>query len=515
MYKVRDTLSLHPHRIEKETTEAARVCSPNPVLLIALLTLYSFKYIMQLEERLKNMEGLLGDELKNKESQESDPSHDNYAPFGVFHLETSDNTQIDLDAWKPMIARPIALGKETDLLENVAVTIPPSAQFQKNNELGRLMQDPEPSFSHMQPFPSWKGNLALGPFSLPSFHELPTKSVALELVNDSFASFNRFFPLFDEQDFLEQFHERYEGISPSSPDWWACINVVLSLAHRFRAMRTLETTYENAQSCGYMHNSLAVVSELSILHHSLPAVQALVGMAIILQGTPNPHAASVLIAAAVRLAQTMGLHRRVEDPNQTVANLEQRKRVFWIAYLVDKDISLRMGLPFAQDDDDMDAELPTGSPHELPAYSNGGRHMNFFKSRIGLAVIQGQIYKSLYSVQATRQSTAQKAVVAQELDCILCYWRSGVSMDFEVDPVTSFQGVLPVEFIHILILRFTYVNCLAMIDQHMPPTEQLPLDAAPDTQGLFTPRESNCIIESRKAIQLIQITPHGDYACVW
>lgn len=363
--------------------------------------------------------------------------------------------------------------------------------------------------------PSWNGRLALGPFSLPAFHELPIKSVALELVEDTFKSFNPFFPLFDEQEFLYQFHQHYTGSSPSQPAWWACINVVLSLAHRFRAMRTLQTAYENTQSCGYIHNALAVVSELSVLPQSLPAIQALLGMAIILQGSPNPQASSVLTAAAVRLAQAMGLHRRTQDNDLSARQLEQRRRVFWAAYLLDKDISLRMGQPFAQDDDDMDAELPSDDLADLPLINLGNefRIINFFNSRIGLAVIQGQVYKRLYSVQAAKQSEAQKAVVAHELSSVLSYWRSSVPIDFEGDSMAApLQAPLAVEFIHMLILRFTYVNCLVMIDRHGQPLSPGPESTS---YGSSIPVESLSIVESRKAVRLIQVTPPGDYACVW
>lgn len=387
-----------------------------------------------------------------------------------------------------------------------------------NKASGQAVLADKPLNSPRQPSLSWKGRLALGPFSLPSFHELPAKQVALELVEDAFKSFNRFFPLFDEQDFLHQFQHQYTESSPSDPAWWACINVVLSLAYRFRAMRTLQTAYENTQSCGYIHNALAVVSELSILRQSLPAIQALVGMAIILQGSPNPQVSSVLTAAAVRLAQAMGLHRMTRDQGLSARQVEQRKRVFWAAYFLDKDISLRMGQPFAQDDDDMDAELPSETPTDLPliGLGDGSRKINFFNARIGLAVIQGQVYKRLYSVQAARQSDAQKADVAYELSSVLSYWRSSVPVDFEDEAVVPLQTPLPVEFIHMLILRFTYVNCLVMIDRHLPLPES-PLDHTPDAgpAGLSMFTESLCVVESRKAVRLIQVTPPGDYACVW
>lgn len=455
------------------------------------------------------MEGLLQHTVEKNSLPKAAASHQEFSSFHVLDIRPSERTEDQ--PWQQdtfVASRP--LQDDFDL----------PGFTSRNEAIGEVALTNGSLNPTGQPSVSMEASLALGPFSLPSFHELPTKQVALELVEDAFRSFNAFFPLFDEQEFLHQFQHQYTKSSPSDPAWWACINVVLSLAHRFRAMRILQTAYDNAQSCGYIHNALAVVSQLSILRQSLPAIQALIGMAIILQGSPNPQASSVLTAAAVRLAQSMGLHRRTQDAGLPARQVEQRKRVFWAAYFLDKDISLRMGQPSAQDDDDMDVELPSENPTDLLLIDIGAgdesRKISFFNARIGLAVIQGQVYKRLYSIQGARQSDAQKATVAYELSSVLSYWRDSVPVDFEDEAVVPLQSPLAVEFIHLLILRFTYVNCLVMIDRYLTPPDSISVHN-PNAAQAGVPRftESLCVVESRKAIRLIQVTPPGDYACVW
>ncbi|KAI8654034.1 Zn(2)-C6 fungal-type domain-containing protein [Fusarium sp. Ph1] len=454
-----------------------------------------YKYIAQLEERLQNMENVLEKALQRAKSTEGEAP----AEEGTMDLEPVESSEKQPQS-------DVVVASPPQRVTNIF----PSSWF--NTIPGDFTEILNSTASPLRPSPSFTVGMALGPFSLPTFQELPTKPVALDLVMDTFKSFNRFFPLFDEQDFLQKFDRHYLTSSPSNPGWWACINIVLSLAHRFRSMRMFETGYESAQACGYCHNALAVVAELNVLHNSLPAVQALVGMAVVLQGSANSHPASVLTAAAVRLAQAMGLHRKTRDNGLTEAQNEQRRRVFWIAYVLDKDISLRMGQPFSQDDDDMDVELPSGILSKLPFNRDGPCTIDLFKSRIGLAVIQGQVYKRLYSVQASQQSEAQKASVAKELDSILSYWRSGVDVDVESDRVAV---PLSPEALHVLILRFTYINCLIMVNRHLPSRQQLVVNEGSDTQGTYAPLESDCTIESRKAVRLMHLIPHGDYACVW
>lgn len=458
------------------------------------------------------MEARLENVLQKKIPIEHDSSKDDAKSMASIRLNADRATQTRGDLQTQSTTQGVQ-GHETALIRNDFITdillIPPlahnDAAFSKDTMTYWAMRPPI--------YPSPPCSLRMP--SVPSSQTLPSKTVALELVNEAFSSFYSFYPLFDQEDFLQNFHAHYLGSNPSKTAWWACVNVVLSLAHRLRAMHTSETAYETAQSCKFAHNALAVVSPLSLLHNSLPAVQALVGMAVVIQGTPYSDLSLSLIATALKLAQIMGLHRKVQDPSLTEAQAEQRRRVFWMAYFLDKDLSLRMCVPFSQDDNDMDADLPTVTSSEIQ-FRDSIYAINFFNSHIGLAVIQGQIYRGLYSVQATNQPAAQRAAVAQELNALLSYWRSGVPIDLEDYPVAPpHHGSLPIEFLHILVLRFTYIHCLGMIDRHLRQTKELQDDMAPEAQGTLTSTESLYILESRKAVRLIKMVPHGNYPYIW
>ena len=377
-----------------------------------------------------------------------------------------------------------------------------------SNFFGAPSHDPamifEPALNSERPSPIWKGSLVRDVFTRRTFRELPSKFIALTLIDEAFNSLNSALPLFDQKIFMDVVHDQYSESGPDDPGWWACINVVLSLAHRFRAMRTLQSSIENGEACAYMQNALGVVSELTMLHNSLPAVQALLGMAVVLEGTPNPRLCSVLVANAMRLAQAMGLHRQNNDSSLTEAEVEQRKRVFWIAYLLDKDISLRTGQPPAQDEDDMDVKIPSYNTPHLPLDGSDIDSIDFFNSRIGLAIIQGQVYKRLYSVKAMRQSESEQFLAVHELNAMLSTWRSSVPIDFDEETLTTLQAPICPSVLHKIILRFNYVNCLIII--HRP---------FPRDNGSSAPSDELCVSEARKAVQLIKITPQGDYACAW
>ncbi|KAI0148420.1 fungal-specific transcription factor domain-containing protein [Xylariaceae sp. FL1272] len=348
-------------------------------------------------------------------------------------------------------------------------------------------------------------------------HSFTSKAAALELIQDAFRDFFYYIPLFDEYEFVQLFHQRYSQPTIRDPAWYACLNVVLSIAHLFRAMRLPDARFENDEALKYLNNALEVVSQLAVLQNSMPAIQALVCMSVILQGTPNPHVASALIAAAIRLAQAAGLHRHVEDPSLSEPKVEQRRRVFWMAYILDKDISLRTKQPFAQDDDDMDVELPQGITTSLRSCVGDQQVINVINSRISLAIIQGQIYKKLYSVRASRQSRVEKAIIARELKTILSYWRDGVPVYFEDDFEAPSHPPLGSEYHFLFVLRFTYMNCLVMISHHLNPVEPVfPVEqVSSEVPYPLAYSDSKCVDEARKALRLLQVTPQGDYAVVW
>lgn len=283
-------------------------------------------------------------------------------------------------------------------------------------------------------------------------------------------------------------------------------------------MRTLNSQAEDFHAWGYLQNALAVLPELTMLNTELLAVQAILGMTIVLQGTSNSYPCLVLISTALKIAQSMKLHRQNQGSSLSVAEVEQRKRIFWIAYVFDKDISLRTGDPPAQDDDDMDVDLPEETT-ELDAV--GASSVNFLNLRIELAIIQGQIYKRLASANASRHSEKERSMAAKELDARLDAWRSSVPPEFTGDYSinASVSSSLPI-CLHTVILKFTYFNALIAIHRSLVAGSHFQIGftettAQPQSWGTILQGVPICLTEARKAMQLLPMIPQGDYACVW
>ncbi|KAJ5235357.1 transcriptional regulator family: Fungal Specific TF [Penicillium citrinum] len=371
----------------------------------------------------------------------------------------------------------------------------------------------------------WKPEIFSDIFARRVFKPLPPKEEALSLFKDFFENFNCVFPLFHEATFMHLVERQYSRDPYEGSGWWASINVVLAISHRLRVMSNLVPHEEDKKAWLYLKNAMGVLTELTMRNTDLLSVQALLGMSLFLQGTPNPQPAFFLVAAAIRLSHSIGLHKRGSGFGLNPVEIEQRKRVFWIAYCLDKDICLRSGRPPVQDDDDMNVELPSEDPPDnvgnVPLADGKGK-FNLFRSLCEFATIESSVYKRLYSAKASKQSDGELLNTIGELDKELEDWKDNIPIDFR--PEYEIQVTHGPLLLHVVVLQFSYYNCLTTIHRmsvhHGYWTSRLSnyaiqgLNARPLNPRVFLSAVL-CVTAARASINLIKYIPQGDFACVW
>ncbi|KAL2157221.1 hypothetical protein VTH06DRAFT_6357 [Thermothelomyces fergusii] len=372
---------------------------------------------------------------------------------------------------------------------------------------------------------AWKPDVFGDLFRRTIFRDLPPKPEALSLLKDYFENFNCIFPLFHQPTFMHLVERQYSNDPYTGSGWWASLNVALAIAHRLRVMSNLVPQEEDEKAWGYMKNAMAVFSELAMRNTDLLSVQALLGMSLFMQGTPNPQPSFLLIATAIRLAHTIGLHKRGTNFNLNPIEIEQRKRVFWIAYMLDKDLCLRSGRPPAQDDNDMNVELPDADPADgignIPLADGKGK-MNLFRVMCELAIVESKVYTRLYSTKAAKQSDGELLNAIGELDKELEEWKDRIPIDFR--PEHEIKASHTPLILHIVMLHFNYYNCLTTIHRmsihHGYWTSRLSnfairgLNARPLNPRIFS-SAALCTSAARASISLLKYIPQGDFSCVW
>lgn len=370
----------------------------------------------------------------------------------------------------------------------------------------------------------WKPEVFGDLFMRRVFKPLPPRDEAMSLFRDFFENFNCMFPLFHEPTFMHLAEKQYSNDPYESSSWWACINVALAIAYRLRVMSNVVPQDDDQKAWLYLKNALAVLAELLMRNTDLLSVQALLGCALFMSGTANPQPSFFLVSAAIRLSHSIGLHKKGSSFNLNPVEAEQRKRVFWVAYCVDKDTCLRSGRPSAQDDDDMNVELPSENPTDnvgnIPL-ADGGK-INLFRLMCEFALIESKVYKKLYSVEAAKQSDGELLNTIGDLDKELEDWKDRIPIDFR--PEHEIKASHTPLVLNIVVLHFSYYNCLATIHRmsvhHGYWTSRLSdyaisgINARPLNPRVFS-SAALCVQAARASIHLIKYIPQGDFACVW
>ncbi|CAG8385878.1 unnamed protein product [Penicillium salamii] len=337
-------------------------------------------------------------------------------------------------------------------------------------------------------------------------HSLPSKNVILQLIEEYFATSNKILPLFDPESFMGMVNRHFSWNPSESPSWWAALNIVLALGYRQRAEGAAAAS-EDWQNClGHVKNAMNVLTELYMRTSDLLAVQALLGLALFFQGTPNPQPLFMFSASAVRLAQSIGLHKS-NSFGLPASQIEERRRVFWIAFILDADICQRTGRPAAQDTRDFSTPLPREDPPDgLGVLEVGNIKFNIFSALARFSLIQRRVCDGLYSTDAFRKTEEQLMVDVRSCLEDIEAWKQSIPLVLR--PQRNFSIHQHVFLTHILRLHFSYHCCCLNIHRVCLLPRRWPARPANETAtplGLLIDRENSMQQSSEAARAVIDL----------
>ncbi len=296
---------------------------------------------------------------------------------------------------------------------------------------------------------------------LPSFQEV------LPITEHYLATFNSVLPLFHAATLLQTVKNWYQNPHSRDPITWAVINVVLALAHHTSSPGDWTPIGSTAT---YLNNVQSVLKEIIMRETNLVNVQVILGLAILFWAAEDLEPALILIGTAIRLAHRLGLHTRKSSEQCSTTLALQMNRVFWIAYILDRDISLQLRLAPVQLDSDIDLDLPPlEATDDLAGFIfavDGHTKINYFRARVELARIQGNVYDCVYSASAQNWSSEQKSQKATHIIQMLDDWSSRIPPAFHNKALLQsyYTGVSR----YLCILYSTRLSCRALISFASP-----------------------------------------------
>ncbi len=239
----------------------------------------------------------------------------------------------------------------------------------------------------------------------------------------------------------------------------------------------------------------------------------------------------------MRLAHDLGLHTRAAVANLDPVVARQYAHVFWIAYILDKDLSMRARQPSIQRDDDIDIDMPTPTisdncplnrgghtnndvPNKNPGVVttlSGDARVNYFRARIQLASIQGGIYDYLYSARSQARSTSERAIALESLVHALEEWKLSIPPEFGT--TTAPKTLSPASLSFFCVLHATNFACMTMINQAHAWNEHwvqsLRNSCKQSTQLRLPSRWEPLVHDARDFVTLFEMVPPRGYGLIW
>ncbi|KAJ4312872.1 hypothetical protein N0V84_009726 [Fusarium piperis] len=290
-------------------------------------------------------------------------------------------------------------------------------------------------------------------FPLPPQHKIEP------LISNYFKGFNQALPLFTQESFMKMLQEWYQLPNQRDQATWSAINVVIALSLRYATSEDpIARGDRDSMASICLSNAQSTIESLVYRDQDLKGLQVLLGLVLLFQGTAHPHPTCVLTATAVKLVHRLRLHRK---SNMDHGKSAERDRLFWMAYMIDRDISAHTTEPYLLQDHDIDVDVDGCTDSNATAgylfADNDRLCINFLQLRIQLAHTQGKVYDLVHSVQASRFFAGRRRGATDRLHRMLEEWYSKIP-----DHFTSGKAALlersPRR--HCISLHIAYYQCL-------------------------------------------------------
>ncbi|OQE08396.1 hypothetical protein PENVUL_c010G07479 [Penicillium vulpinum] len=374
-----------------------------------------------------------------------------------------------------------------------------------------------PESIHDNPWNQWRPDVFHDLFSSRVFKPLPSRAEVFSLMKDFFRTANRLFPIYHEGSFMKMVEWQYTQQTCDDAARWANINMVICLAYEYRFSNGVKSEKDKEKAELYFKNAMSVFTELALKRTDIRSIQALISMAFFLRGNSGTQSALPLITAAMRSGHRMGLHRDVARPELSPAEQEERRRVFWVAFVIDQSACLRTGNAPLQHQDDFDVPLP--EELECDRHGETASNIPFFRQLCQMSVIKSHIYSRLYSATALTKPPIEIYNTIKELDAELEEWR-------RQSPTLTEQEIKHTEADYLfgfasIGLRFVYHNALIMIHR-VPIFVNYMITARKESGKIESISKAHAAKSAaisaqaaRDTLKIVNNMPWGDIAWTW
>ena len=185
----------------------------------------------------------------------------------------------------------------------------------------------------------------------------------------------------------------------------------------------------------------------------------------------NVSAGGTFLSIACRFAFVLGAQLAPANPQPSPERADSARThlrgLFWLCYMLDKDICLRAGYPPAIDDDHCDLSLPSGYRQidDFDSFKDGS---DVLPGDMRLSIIKSNAIRLLYCPRAFRKPDAELLRDIRELDEQLEVWRMSIAPLHRPTLAPTYRIHLEEGFnkskkVHLVVIHLDYYFLLALL----------------------------------------------------
>jgi hypothetical protein len=373
--------------------------------------------------------------------------------------------------------------------------------------------------------PDQGGSSGSSPQSHASHGEyLPPPELATSLLSEFLVDFNTAVPLYRPYPMTKHFRLCYMGGLDGTPISWASTYVVFGIAHRLRAMSAAATPEDNEMADFYLARILEKVSGLLLARACMCLVQCLLGTAFLIQTSSHPEPHALFVSTALRMAQCLAYNDDQAVPLEpgaaTDQDIEQQRRVFWIAFTTNTDESILANAPTVHLREHINTESPEDDPPDAAGAvtaAEGSWRVNIFSLRARLALLQAEAIEKVLSVKCwnvlTKCETLSESVDSVLQDLVL--WRNHELFQMTAEQLS--QLLYRSDLIHVLHLEASYFATVFRLQTYLvlkcnTRVNPFSTDAL---AKLSEQGQHHCLQDAKRLLSILSVAPQGDIGVCW
>ncbi|KAF1842187.1 uncharacterized protein K460DRAFT_370172 [Cucurbitaria berberidis CBS 394.84] len=349
---------------------------------------------------------------------------------------------------------------------------------------------------------------------------LPPPEMGTSLLAEFLTDFNAACPLYQPHVIADHLRVCYAGHSDGSVVSWISTYVIFGLAHMLRAMSTTGTPYDTDMARYYLARIYRAMNSLLVSPPSLGLVQCLLGVALLITTTSFGVNMSEghFVSTALRVVHNLAYQDDETYGSDTVRDVEQERRVFWLAFIYDTNTSILTNSPTTHRQEDVIycvPELKTTEQLGTVTAAEGSWRVNMFVLRVNLAVLQAEAIDQVLSVTTDNKTpTDIDAAAAVVLSRLQAFHNHDI-FQFTADQL--FQLLYRSDIVHTISLEASYFATVFRLHafEAFERNSRLNPFSLDGLSRMAKVKQQKSCAEAKRLLSLLPIASRGDVGMYW